>query len=281
MRYWLNVGFLETEQHIPIARAAESLGYEGLALPDHLVHPSQIDTRYPYSADGEIGWSQDAPWPDCWVAIGAMAAATERLRYTTTVYVATLRDVFTVAKAVSTAASFGPGRVACGLGGGWMEEEFAIVGADFASRGPRFDEMLDALRLLWSGEEVEREGAHVAFPPLVMRPKAVGVPIWIGGNTGPALRRAAAHDGWIGAYTDLDGVTGMLADLAARRERAGRSMVPFEVLMTASPGASRVAGELEELGVHGICIPVINLATSPSTEDVLAGIERFAERRMR
>jgi probable F420-dependent oxidoreductase len=277
----LNVGFLETEQLIPVARAAEELGYEGLSLPDHLVHPSRLESAYPYSPDGQVGWSQDAPWPDCWVAIGAMAAVTERIRFTTSVYVAGLRDVFTVAKAVSTAAGFGPGRVTCGLGGGWMEEEFAIVGQDFASRGPRLDEMIGAMRLLWSGDEVELEGTHVAFPHLVMRPAGAGVPIWIGGNTGPALRRAAANDGWIGAYTDLETTTAMLADLAQRRERAGRSALPFEVLMTASPGAAKVAGELEELGVQGICIAAIRMAASSSTEDVLAGIERFAESRMR
>src|SRR5258706_16082980 len=66
VKYWLNVGFLETEQLIPIARAAEELGYEGLSLPDHLVHPSRLESIYPYSPDGQVGWSQDAPWPDCW-----------------------------------------------------------------------------------------------------------------------------------------------------------------------------------------------------------------------
>ena len=75
MRFWINAGFLEADQLIPIARAAERLGYAGITLPDHLFLPERYESRYPYSADGTITWQPEAPWPDCWVAIGAMAAA--------------------------------------------------------------------------------------------------------------------------------------------------------------------------------------------------------------
>ncbi|MGD9701036.1 MAG: TIGR03619 family F420-dependent LLM class oxidoreductase [Acidimicrobiia bacterium] len=280
MRYWLNAGFLETEQLVPVALAAERLGYEGITLPDHLVFPEQIDSAYPYSADGAVMWPIDTPWPECWAAIAALAAVTDRLRFTTGVLVAPLRDVFSLAKAVGTAAGFGPGRVSCGLGAGWLREEFDVVGQDFATRGPRLDEMLEALPLLWTGDTVQYHGKHVDFGPIRMRPAAGDVPILIGGNTTPALRRAARHDGWIGTFTDLDDVARMLAELAELRDRLGRDGAGHEVLFAATPGVARDAGALDELGVDGLIVPAVALASSRATDDVIAGLDRFAERRM-
>lgn len=81
MKYWLNIGFLETDQLVRVARAAEQAGYQGIALPDHLFLPERLDSDYPYSADGDVVWPPDAAWPDCWVAIGATAHATERFAH--------------------------------------------------------------------------------------------------------------------------------------------------------------------------------------------------------
>jgi probable F420-dependent oxidoreductase len=286
MKYWLNVGFLELHQLVAVAQAAERLGFEGVTLPDHLFFPEQIRSRYPYSSSGEVGWSLDAPWPDCWVSVAAMAQATTRLRFTTSVYIAPLRDVFTLAKAAGTAAILAGGRMSCGFGAGWLREEFDAVGQDFDSRGPRFDEVLKVLRLLWSGEMVEFHGDHVSFDAVCMRPATPGIAILVGGNTKPALRRAAGSDGWIGTYTELGDVTRMLDELADLRARVDRSDEPFELLISANPGASRDATALDHLGVQGMIIPAVALATTTTTTttsttgEVIAGLERFAERRM-
>jgi probable F420-dependent oxidoreductase len=278
VRYWLNAAFLEVEQLIEVARAAELLGFEGLSLPDHLVFPEHIDSPYPYSADGDVSWPADACWPDCWAAITAMAQATHRLRFTTSVYVAPLRDVFSLAKSVGTAASLSAGRVSCGLGAGWLREEFEAVGQDFASRGSRMDEMLDVLPLLWSGEVVEYHGQQIDFGPLRMRPAAGNVPVLVGGNTGPALRRAARCDGWIGSYTHLDDVARMVGQLADNRERNDRAHTSFEILLTANPGIARESAALDDLGVDGLVVAAAALGASMQTPDVLAGMERFAGR---
>lgn len=279
MRYWLNTGFTAVDQLAPVAREAERLGFEGVAMPDHLFFPEQIESAYPYSADGEVTWRTDAPWPDCWVAAGAMLQATERLRFTTGVYVAPLREVFSLAKSVGTAAGFGQGRLSCGLGAGWLREEFDIVGQDFATRGPRMDEMLDVLRLLWSGEVVEYHGKHIDFGPLRMSPAAGYVPILVGGNTGPALRRAARNDGWIGTYTDLPDVARMIDVLVEQRARDQR-VGTFEILIAANPGAVKQAGALDALGVDGMIIPLAALTPSNETPDLIAALQRFAHRWM-
>jgi probable F420-dependent oxidoreductase len=279
MQYWLNLGFLEIDQMIEVAQAAEAIGFAGITLPDHLFLPEQIDSEYPYSDDGDISWSVDAPWPDCWVAIAAMAQATDRLMFTTGVYIGPLRDVFSLAKSVGTAAAFAPGRIACGLGAGWMREEFDAVGRPFDTRGGRFDEMLDVLPLLWSGEVVEYHGTHLDVPPLRMRPAAPFVPIWIGGNSRPALRRAARCNGWIGTYTGLDDARRMMDVLRAEREQA-RATGAFTVTFAATPAASRDADALDALGVEALMLPAVALAPTTTTADVIAGVERFAERRI-
>ena len=279
MQFWINAGFLEADQLIPVARAAEALGYEGITLPDHLFLPERYDSAYPYSADGAVTWSPDAPWPDCWVAIGAMAAATERLRFGTSVYIGPLRDTLSLAKAVGTCAALAPGRVMCGLGAGWLREEFDAVGQGFETRGKRLDEMIDTLPALWSGDVVESAGDHVAFPALRMRPPAGEVPILVGGNTKPAHRRPAKADGWTAALTNLDELAAMLAEFDAQRERQGRGDRLREVLVTATPGIAKHTDRLTELGVDGVVIPAVTLSESTATDDVIAGLERYAARR--
>jgi probable F420-dependent oxidoreductase len=282
VQYWLNTGFIAVHQMVPVAQAAERLGFHGVAMPDHLFFPEKIDSPYPYSNDGAVSWPADAPWPDCWVTLGVLAQATQRLRLTTGVLVAPLRDVFSLAKAIGTAAAFGPGRVSCGLGAGWLREEFDIVGQHFDTRGARMDEMLDVLRLLWSGELVEHHGVHLDFGPVQMRPAAANVPILIGGNTAPAMRRAARHDGWIGTYTDLEDVTRMVGTLRDLRSRAGADDTTgaFEILLAATPGVAKQCDLLHALGVDGLIVPVAALGATTATDDLVAGLERFAQRWM-
>jgi len=278
MKYWLNVGFLDVASLGEVARVAEDLGYEGVSFPDHLFLPTSLESPYPYSRDGSIVWPVEAPWPDAWAAISALALATTRLRFTTTIYIAPLRDVFSLAKSVSTAAAFGPGRVACGLGTGWMREEFDIVGQEFDTRGTRLDEMIEVLSLLFTGEPVSFEGTHVSMPEMVMRPAAPGVPVLIGGTGAPALRRAARADGWIAPNGDLEQTSISLAKIEAERERLGRSELPFEVLATGVPRDATNADVLNEIGVDGLVLPVVTLAAEHDLASLCAGMERFANR---
>ena len=137
--------------------------------------------------------------------------------------------------------------------------------------------MLDVLPLLWSGEVVEYHGQHIDFAPLRMRPPAGHVPVLVGGNTAPALRRAARGDGWIGNYTHLDDVTRMVGQL---RRIANERQVPHELRdpAHANPGVAREAAALEDVGVDGLIVAAAALGASMQTADVLAGLERFAGR---
>src|SRR5688572_23849079 len=101
-----------------------------MLVADHLAFPARIESKYPYG-DGSPFWEAQMPWLDPWVTIGAMAAATSRIRFTTTIYIAPARHPLIVAKAVSSAAVLAPGRVTLGVGVGWMKEEFDLLGEDF------------------------------------------------------------------------------------------------------------------------------------------------------
>jgi probable F420-dependent oxidoreductase len=231
LKFICSLAFAPPDQLLPLARAADAAGFDAVSVSDHVVHPHRIATPYPYSADGAPRWQPFTSWPDPWVAIGAMAAVTTRLRFLTSVFVLPLRNPFLVAKAVSTAAVLSGGRVTLGVGAGWMREEFALLEQSFEQRGRRMDEMIDLLRALWAGGWVERRGEFYAFDALEMTPvPKEEVPIWVGGLSEPALRRAATRgDGWISdlhTTEELRGIAARLHSLRADSERAGR---PFAV----------------------------------------------------
>jgi probable F420-dependent oxidoreductase len=282
MKFVVSLAFSPAGHLVPLARACEAAGFEAVAMSDHLVHPEKIRAPYPYTGDGTPRWEPFTPWPDPWVSIGAMAAITERLRFLTSVYVLPLRSPFLVAKAVATAAALSDGRVVLGAGAGWMRDEFELLGAGFGDRGRRMDEMIDVLRALWAGGFVEHHGRFYDFPPLEMSPAPTrDVPIWVGGISAPALRRAATlGDGWISdlhTTGELEAYVAKLRALRAGSERAGR---PFAVAASCSD-AFDLAGyrRLAEVGVtHLVTMPW--LFHGGPTDDLARkcdGVRRFAD----
>jgi probable F420-dependent oxidoreductase len=242
----------DPRDYAAIAEAAEAAGFDSVALSDHVFLPEQLESKYPYTPDGKPQFSPDEQWADPWVAVGAMAQATTTLRFVTNVYVLPLRNPFVVAKAVGTAAYLSHDRVLLGVGAGWMREEFDQMGQAFAQRGARMEEMIEVLRTLWRGGRVEHHGEFYDFDRLEMSPAPEQpVPIYIGGTSELALRRAARiGDGWVGMYHSVE----ELADIATfiRKERAavGRGDEPFDLVASPQlkPDPATVAA-LEGAGV--------------------------------
>jgi alkanesulfonate monooxygenase SsuD/methylene tetrahydromethanopterin reductase-like flavin-dependent oxidoreductase (luciferase family) len=127
MKFGLSVAFSDPSHIGSMAAAADRAGFDCVALSDHVVHPKRIRTPYPYTDDGSTRWPPFTDWLDPWVAISAMAAVTERIRFFTSVYVLPMRSPFLVAKTVSSAAVLSGGRVALGVGAGWMRDEFDLM----------------------------------------------------------------------------------------------------------------------------------------------------------
>lgn len=252
MKFWQVVSFSEPDQLLGIARAAEEAGFEGVLLSDHLFFPGELRTRYPYSEDGKPMFDGTTPFPDVFVTIAAMAAVTTRLRFGTMVYILPLRHPLEVAKSVGTAALLSQGRVMLGTGAGWIREEYDALGVDFATRGRRYDEMIEVLRKAWTGRMTEHRGAIFDLGSFQMSPApAEPVPICVGGITELALRRAARlGDGWIGTGQTPDQAIALLGRLRALRGAAGRAAAPFEAIvpLVTPPDAGDYA-RLEEAGM--------------------------------
>ncbi|THJ16113.1 TIGR03619 family F420-dependent LLM class oxidoreductase [Nocardioides sp.] len=220
------------EHLVPLARAADQAGFRAFSLADHVVDLESIETPYPYTADGERRWRTDVDWPDPWVTVGALAQVTERLQFFTSIYVAAMRNPFVVAKAVGTASVLSQGRVALGVGVGWCREEFDLLEQDFSTRGRRTDEALDLMKELWKPGWTEFAGEFYTCDRLVMRPEPSSpIPVWVGGLSDVALRRAARHDGWVGDMATVDEAIEIAARLRALRVETGRDPgEPFDVL---------------------------------------------------
>jgi probable F420-dependent oxidoreductase len=280
VKFWNALTWMEPRDAIEMAVVSEEAGYDGVCVADHLFSPRELTSKYPYSADGTPRFKPDDPWPDPWVTIGAMAAVTERLLFTTNIYIAPARDVFTVAKVVSTAACISNDRVSLGMGMGWMREEFEQTGQDFDTRGKRADEMIDVLRKLWAGGWVEHHGTYYDFDALRIDPvPGKPIPILIGGESPAAIRRTTElADGWIGMDYDVEGAEEIVRKITARRAESSRAGEPLD-LICAYKG--RLDGEtvarFADVGVTGLMVAPAMFSRDRSIEGRLDAVRRYAD----
>jgi probable F420-dependent oxidoreductase len=279
VRFSIVTAFQPTEQLIPLAKAADELGYHAISVPDHVVDLEELATPYPYTPDGKRRWDLDADWPDTWVLIGALAAVTTRVRFFNSIYVAALRSPFQVAKSVATAAVLSGNRVSLGVGIGWCREEFELLGQDFSTRGKRTDEGIALMKALWEPGWTEFEGEFYSAPRLMMNPSpSAPIPIYVGGLSEIAFARAARHDGWVGDIYTVEEASRHATRLREIRADAG-STGDFAIITALSDAflpehfdQAEAAGITETWTMpwayyHGV---------DATLEQKLDGMERFA-----
>lgn len=282
MKFTLPVVLTPPEQYLAIARAAEEAGWDSITVPDHVFYPEVTSGKYPYTPDGQRFWSADTEWIDPWVAIPAMAAVTSRIRFYTNVLKLAIRKPLLVAKTVGSAAVLSGDRVALGVGLSWMPEEFKYLGEDMRTRGARVDEAIQIIRLVLRGGMVEFHGRYYDFDRLQMSPAPKKpVPIYVGGLTEPALRRAARlGDGWISVVNREDEIRQRVGRLAELRRQYGQDREPF-VISVMCPEARTEADirRLEEMGVtHLQVMPWYLYGGDPNRlETKLEAVRRYAD----
>jgi probable F420-dependent oxidoreductase len=280
LKFWQSIAFAETEQLSELCLAAEELGFEGVCLAEHLVTPQKL--RQPSAERGGLWWEPTQHWFENWVLAGWLAAQTTRLRFVTGVYVLPLRDPFTAAKAVSSAAFLSGDRIVFGFGVGWMQEEFDLTGQDYRTRGRRTDEMLEVMAKLWTGDMVEHHGRFYDFEPVQMSPAPNRpIPVICGGDSDAALRRAARLDGWFGADTYQPEVLMPILDTLGRyRAHSERAGQPFEILVGLGvPPTVDLLRRLADRGVTGfVNVPWFYQGTPASSfQWKRAAMERLVE----
>lgn len=218
---------------VRIAQEAEMLGFDYVTVSDHIIIPTSIASRYPYSDSGEFPSGAAAERLEQLTAATFIAASTSKLRIVTSVMVVPHRPAVLTAKIVATIDYLSKGRLTLGIGAGWCEEEFNAIGTlPFAERGAVTDEFMMACKELWTSEAPKFTGKYVKFKDVLFPPKPVQqpIPIWVGGESGPAMRRTAKYgDAWYPIGTNpqfpmdtLERFKAGAAKLRGMTEKAGR-----------------------------------------------------------
>ena len=290
-----------------IAQEGEALGYDYLTLTDHVVLPDMSVPGYPYSESGEFMSNSPTERHEQLTATAFIAAKTSRIRLVLAVMVVPHRPAVLAAKMLSTIDVLSEGRLVVGIGAGWLKAEFdAVVTTPFAERGTVTDEYLEAFRALWTDEHARFEGRYARFADLIFQPRPVQrpyPPIWVGGESGPSLRRAARFgDAWypIGSNNRhlLDTLPRLAAGIARLRRltaEAGRDPASVSVVYrvkrygdavppVASDGERRLfSGSVADIvadlrGLRDLGVSAIDVEVEGGDEDAtIANMRSFKE----
>lgn len=199
--------FADPDAAATLAVAAEENGLESIWAIEHVVVPDGYESQYPYHESGNMPFSDQMDLPDPLMWLTYVAALTQKINLATGILILPQRNPMVLAKEVATLAQLSKGRFHLGIGVGWLEEEFEMLGVPWPKRGKRTDEMVDVMRTLWAEEKATHQGDMYGFENALMYPKPPGgdVPIIIGGHSTFAARRAGRYgDGFFPGNGDVD-----------------------------------------------------------------------------
>ncbi len=222
-----HVGPLATRDGLTaFAQLAEELGLDSLWVSDHVVVPRQLASKYPYSPDGSFPIPPDVAFLEPLATLLFVAGVTQRVKLGTTILVIPMRNPVVTAKVLATLDVVSAGRLIVGVGAGWMEEEFGMLGVPFERRGARESEYIRLFRALWTEENPSFQGKFWQIENVGFAPKPVQQPpppIWVGGHSPLALRRAGRlGDGWHAVGLPAEVVGKQYEEVRRHAEAAGR-----------------------------------------------------------
>jgi probable F420-dependent oxidoreductase len=292
---------VKADELVRFAQQAEALGFYCLTVADHVIVPRDISVPYPYTVDGK--YPGTGYHLETLSTIGFLAGATKRIRFATSVMILPYRNPIVTAKMLASLDVLSGGRVIVGAGVGWMKEEFETIRTEpYEERGKVTDEYIAAFRELWSRDNPTFSGKYCSFSNIVFLPKPVqkpGIPIWIGGHSKQAIRRAARlGDGWhpIGGVPtiplepeDVRRDFAMLADFA---QQAGRDPKSIRVALKGSlfdrekkidgrrrrfmGSAEEIAGDIRDYRAAGVDTMIFDVRR-PSINETLERMEWMAK----
>lgn len=272
----INIGVSGLDQILDIATLAEASGIESVWTAEHVIIPVQIDSKYPYTDSGEIPVDQTANFYDPLITLSAIAAATTTLKLGTGINILPQANPMLLAKQTASLDSLSKGRLLLGLGLGWMREEYHAMGTPFERRGARFDDYLQAIRKVWSGEIVEHQSDFLdwkGFKSLPTPANKSRLPVLIGGHAGKAFQRTARYgDGWFPAVYSADELAPLLDKLRDSCATEGRNYEDIEITAVwANTGGLDEIKRYRDLGVSRLTVPLPSLS-----DDALDGVKRLA-----
>jgi probable F420-dependent oxidoreductase len=268
-----------------LARHAEDVGIDQLAVPDHVLLGTELD-GYPFGRFPELPTS---PYPEPLTLLAAVAAVTSRLELAPTTLIAPLRPAVLLAKACATLDVLSGGRLVLGVGTGWHRDEFAAAGVPFAGRGARMDDTMRACRVLWRDSPASFSSPTVSFQDAHCEPRplhADSIRVWVGGgNAARAAARVADYaNGWIPPPAHgPDAVADGVAQIREELQGAGRDPSQLDVKIAIPVRDGDLERSLESAvpalaaaGVTVVQVAVGALVDSP--EQVPALLDRLAAR---
>jgi len=269
---------ISPQELVEISAVCEEVGFDSVWATDHVIMP--VELKEPY---GQL--------LEPLVTLAYIASTSQKLRLGTSCIVLPQRNPILVAKQAAALDVFSGGRVILGFGAGWAEKEFGYLNADFARRGKVFDESIRVMKALWRDEVVNFDGSFFHVKDALFLPKPVGrdIPVWIGGNGPPAVRRALmVGDGWHPVGLDIEGFrqgaeaireAGKKVTLSMRmttdvRKRRESYSFNKEKRMVVSGSSAEVRKEIDtyvEAGLEYYCASI----NHPAASDIIADLRKF------
>lgn len=282
MRIAFAEAMCDPSQYVPLARAAEEVGFDAFVIPDSVAYPERSESKYPYTPDGNREFLDGAPFIDPFVLTATLAAATKTLRFHTFVIKLPIRHPVLVAKQAASVAVMSGNRFSLGVGLSPWPEDYDICDVPWEGRGRRMNEMMEMIRGLTGGGFFGYEGKTFQLTSIKMSPAPTEpIPLLVGGHSDAALRRAVTlGDGWMHAGGDQNELETMIARIHTLRKELSVDDRPFEIhaasyLALSSDGLR----QLEDLGVTDAVIgfrPPYQADTTPF-ETKLQSIQMYAD----
>lgn len=270
-----NIGSPTGELMIGMAKLAEQVGFESIWTFEHVIIPIDYESKYPYSADGKMGVDPDANFVDPLIALSAIAAATKTIRLGTGVNILSQANPLYVAKQAASLDFVSGGRFELGVGIGWLREEFKACGTPFERRGARFDDYVQAMRKVWSGDVVEHQSEFLDWTGFKSNPTPVQdpFPVVIGGTKGKAFERVARYgNGWFAPTASPAQLEPLLSQLDEACSAASRDRSEIEVTAMWFPNPEDLSDveRYAALGVGRLVVPLPTIVKGNPIESLQA-----------
>jgi probable F420-dependent oxidoreductase len=271
----VNVGVPNAQAMIGMAQLAESLGFESVWTFEHTIVPNDYASKYPYSADGKMAVTPETAFVDPLVALAAIAVQTKTIRLGTGVNILSQANPLYLAKQAASLDFVSNGRFELGVGIGWLREEFQAAGTPFEKRGARFDDYVQAMRKVWSGDTVEHQSEFLdwtgfkSYPLPVQNP----FPVVIGGSKGKAFERTARFgNGWFAPTASPDQLAPLVEELDKACAAVGRDRSEIEITAMWFPNAEDLSdvSRYADMGVSRLIVPLPALGAGNPIDNLKA-----------
>ena len=270
--FGINMNFMaQPKKAVEVAQHAEKLGFESLWTGEHVVLPDPREAPSP--ADPQT------PMLHPPTLLAHLAAVTSTIKFGTGITLIAQRNPVVLAKEIGSLDVLCDGRLFFGIGAGYLHQEFSALGVDFATRGARTDEYIDAMRALWTQEKPSFQGTYTNFSGIDAQPRPVqqgGPPVVVGGASPAAMRRAVTHgNGWYGFALDVGTASKVVDGINLAKARYDRPDNLGELELSVTPPKPLTKTMLEDYAALGIS-RVIPMLGFYNEDNIMSSLESMA-----